>query len=378
MKIRNISIDGAIVTTTTNNNYGNLAQRYALQKFLQKNGYNFISYYFYGFYWRIFFVRLSVFTYVPRNVIALLFKQNPQGSSGIYNYHYMSKFTNERINQRLFLPILRKRYATYIIGSDQNLGTPIKDEFFTSWKNFLLKFVTWDAKRISYASSFGRASLGKDVDFIKSDDAKQLMQKFDAIGIREAAGVELAKYIWGVEARQVVDPALLLGSDDYSSLIENPVVKLRDTKPLFYYLLRVKADSRLYEFTESISNQLGLDMDGSRNHDSKKLMPMEQWLKGFRDSKFVVTNSFHGVIFSVINNTDFVVLCRRKDENGAVRFQDILSRLGLEDRIVFDDQFESFRADNLPIIDWGSVNTKVDELRKDSGDWLLKQVKGRL
>jgi polysaccharide pyruvyl transferase WcaK-like protein len=375
MEIKKMSkVNGAIVTTTTNNNYGNVAQRYALQKFLQKHGYNFVSYYFYGFYWRIFFVRLSVFTYVPRNIVAKVFRQNPQGSSGVYNYHKLSVFCRERINQKLFLPFFNKKYSTYIIGSDQNLGTPIKEEFFTSWQNFLLKFVTWDAKRISYASSFGKGSLGKEVEFIKSDTAKELMQKFDAVSIREQSGVELAQDIWGVQARQVVDPALLLEKSDYDSLIDNPTAELQATKPVFYYLLRVKKDSDLYMFTQKVADDLNLEVDGCLTYDNNKLMHMEQWLQGFRDSQFVVTNSFHGVVFSLINNTDFVVLCRRKDENGAVRFQDILGKLGLSDRIIFDDQFDDFDVSSMQKIDWKDVNEKVGDLRKDSAEWLLEQV----
>lgn len=367
---------GAIVTTTTNNNYGNIAQRYALQRFLEKNGYNFVSYYFYGFYWRIFFVRLSVFTYIPRNIIARILHQSPQGSSGVYNYHKLSVFCNKRINQKLFLPFERKKYNTYIIGSDQNLGTPIKQEFFTPWQNFLLKFVTWDARRISYASSFGKGHLDSSSNFIKSDDAKSLMRKFDAISIREKSGVELAQKIWGVKARQVVDPALLLEKEDYSKLIDTPTAKLYTTKPVFYYLLRVKKDSSLYGFTHKIADDLELEIDGSLTYDSKKLMPMEQWLQGFRDADFVVTNSFHGVIFSLINNTDFAVLCRRKDENGAVRFQDILERVGLSDRIVFDDEFDTFDIRTLSPIDWKNVNKKVAELREDSTEWLLNSIRG--
>lgn len=366
---------GAIVTTTTNNNYGNIAQRYALQKFLEKEGYNFVSYYFYGFYWRVFFVKLSVFTYLPRTIIAKLFNKNPQSSNGVYNYHKLSTFCNKRIKQELFLPFWHKKYRIYIIGSDQNLGTPIRQEFFTSWQNFLLKFVTWDAKRISYASSFGRGKLCGASEFIKGETAKKLMQKFDAVGMREKTGVEIAKQIWGIEAYQVVDPTLLLERRDYSELIDNPIVKLHYTKPLFYYLLRTKKDSNLYKFTCKIAKDLNLDIDGSLSHGNKKLMPMEQWLKGFRDADFVVTNSFHGVIFSLVNNTNFIVLCRRKDENGAVRFLDILDRVGLSDRVVFDDEFDSFNINGLSSVDWKCINKKLDKLRQDSTKWLLDNIR---
>lgn len=263
----------------------------------------------------------------------------------------------------------------YIIGSDQNLGKPIIQEFFTSWKNFLLKFVTWEAKRISYASSFGVSQLGAGNSFIKSKPAKQLMQKFDDVGLREIEGVKLAKKLWGIEARQVVDPTLLLGKDDYDELISNPTTKLHEASPVFYYLLRVKKDSSLFQFTERVASDLGMEASGSLTYDTAKLMPMEQWLKGFRDSDFVITNSFHGVLFSLINNTDFIVICRRKDSNGAVRFQDILGRLGLNDRIVFDDEFDDFDVQKLTKINWKVTNMKITEMRNDSAEWLLAALR---
>lgn len=368
------NIDGAIVTTTTNNNYGNIVQRYALQEFLRKNNYNFIGYYFYGFYWRVFFTKLSIFSYPLRSLASKILHKNPQGHSGIYNYRTLSIFCNKRINQKLFLPFLHKRYKIYITGSDQNLGTPIKKEFFTPWQNFLLKFVTWDATRISYASSFGKGDLGKENDFIKSDTAKYLMQKFNAISIREKSGVEIAKHIWGIEARQVVDPALLLERADYDHLIDNPTAELRHTAPVFHYLLRTREGSPLLTFAQKIADSLKLNMNGPLTHASASLMSVEQWLKGFRDSQLVVTNSFHGVILSIIYNTNFVVLCPRKDESGAVRFQDLLGSLGLSDRVIFDDQFDNFDIKSVPEISWSQVNQQVKEMRNDSAKWLLLQL----
>lgn len=122
--------------------------------------------------------------------------------------------------------------------------------------------------------------MGKEVEFIKSDTAKELMQKFDAVSIREQSGVELAQDIWGVQARQVVDPALLLEKSDYDNLIDNPTAELQATKPVFYYLLRVKKDSDLYTFTQKVADELDLEVARRcLTYDNNRLMPMEQCCK---------------------------------------------------------------------------------------------------
>ncbi len=173
-------IDGAIVTTTTNNNYGNVLQRYAMQEFLRQNGYNFIQYYFFGYYWKVYFIKISCLFHPIRNLYRIIKRRKTvKQSANMYNYAELSKFCNERIKQKWFCKLFLAKYSKYIIGSDQNLNDRvINREFFTNWQNFLLGFVKWPAKRISYASSFGRDDLEKD-NIMRSERAKDLMLKFD-------------------------------------------------------------------------------------------------------------------------------------------------------------------------------------------------------
>jgi glycosyltransferase involved in cell wall biosynthesis len=368
---------GAIVTITTNNNYGNIMQRWALQKFLRNHGYNFISYYFYGYYVRQYLPRYTRLFAIPRKIVLkLLGKDKFYGkSSSMYNYGKTSKFCNTHINQRVFLPFFHKKYPTYIIGSDQNLNYKVTGkEFFTSWQNFLLKFVKWNAKRISYASSFGSSDISPNGNPLASPSTKALMKKFDALAVREEFGIEMARKLWDIDAREVVDPTMLLSVHEYRELIKNSSFELHDISPVFYYILRDDAKKTQYNFALKVAQDMKVKADGVSGNSEKDLPAVEQWLKGFADAELAITNSFHGLIFSILNHTDFISLCPKRAGGGSVRSCNLLEKLGLLDRIVDEKDFYTFAIEKLPKIDWVKVDEKLNALRNDSAEWLLTHL----
>lgn len=369
-------IDGAIVTITANNNYGNIMQRWALQRFLEINGYNFVSYYFYGYYWRKYLLWQSWVFAIPRYVVlSFLNKKNLFVCSSIYNYHKLSMFCKKRINQEPFIPFFYKKYAKYIIGSDQNFNiSTIGKEFFAKWSIFLLSFVNWPSLKISYASSFGKNSFTKKDRNIWSKRAKKLMQRFDSVSVREPSASEFTKRFWDIDSISVLDPTLLLDVQEYNNLIERSIFKLTPQPDLFFYLLREREDSKKYTFMKELAKKMNYSYDGTTAQEWKQMMPVEQWLYGLANSKLVITNSFHGTIFAIINHTDFLTLAATATNGGAVRYQDLLEKIGLSSRIVYEDDFETFRYDNLPKIDWDMVDKKIKKLRKESSEWLLRKI----
>src|SRR5690606_24878261 len=70
------------------------------------------------------------------------------------------------------------------------------------------------------------------------------------------------------------------------------------------------------------------------------LPPVELWLKGFRDAELVITDSFHGTVFSIINNTPFIVL--ENEVGGISRLTHLLNELGIKDRLVYADDDGDF------------------------------------
>src|SRR5690606_32018500 len=118
--------------------------------------------------------------------------------------------------------------------------------------------------------------------------------------------------------------------EDYSELINQP----KTNKELYTYVL--DETSERINFIERCSNKLKMksyskkskyDIYSTKSSNIKDFIipPLEEWLQGFRDAEFVITDSFHGTVFSIINKKPFISILNK--ERGASRFESILSKL---------------------------------------------------
>jgi hypothetical protein len=97
-------------------------------------------------------------------------------------------------------------------------------------------------------------------------------------------------------------------------------------------------------------------------------------LSGFRDAEFVLTDSFHGSVFSILNNKDFIVYIDPIQSTGRIR--SLFGELGIdEERILERRKDTDLNIKNIKKIDWKNVNAKLDRLRTQSGQWLLDSLK---
>lgn len=376
--------DGAILTLTGYFNYGNVMQRYALQKFLKDHGLNFVSYadshssprdmYKVG--------RKKKFKTPLRMILRFTRGQKPYwyvpDVSEIFpeagRMKNIIKFVNTNVWVKSFDP--NDNYKSYIVGSDQ--------VWRNWWDNseklgyYFLNFLE-DRKvnRIAYAASFGKdkideAMSAEDVDFVDPN-----VSLFDHISVREKSGIKLLKDTWGIDdAVAVVDPTLLLDASDYTDLIEKTDVSLAKIQPIFTYVLGETDETR--SFVRSIQNHRKQPVTVIRAHEGSEddvLPPVELWLKGFRDAELVITNSFHGMLFSVINNTDFIIIGR--EVGGLSRIEDFLHMVGLEERFVHEAGLKKFEVSKLKHINWDKVNSKLAKAKKESSDWLLSAIDNR-
>jgi nucleoside-diphosphate-sugar epimerase len=335
--------DGAILTLTGYYNYGNIIQRYSLQQFLRQRGYRFISYW-----------------------------GQPFGMSGTEfdRFRYTAGFVKKCIWLKPFDPL--DDFRLYIVGSDQvwrNWGYSDENkELGYYFFNFVLKQQT---KRIVYAASFGQDNINNTLisqEFLKY--VKPLIKKIDYISMRESSGVKIMQDKWKVKAQHVLDPTMLLTVDDYNELIRKSPYKLNETKQIFAYILEV--NSKKEKIIKDISYATKMEVDRIHPYQLDVLPPVEQWLEGFRDAELVVTDSFHGAVFAIINNTPFVVI-----ENlggGVTRVTGLLEQFGLENRLVAENEADTFDLSKLKPIDWREVNSKVKQLRDQSADWLLNAI----
>ena len=251
----------------------------------------------------------------------------------------------------------------YLVGSDQVWNPDLTGDLANI---FFLGFGTENIKRISYASSFG-----KSVWTHKSikTEVGRLLSRFSAVTCREESGVSLLAKEFGIVSKCVIDPTLLLG--DYSEFIKDS----EDRETLVYYPLTV--DYELEESAKRIANKLHLKV--VNNKQCKYITPLvlwdqtsiEEWITNIATAKFVITRSFHGMLFALMYKRQFAVVA---GNNGrGTRLLNILEKVGLSDRYYAD--FLTMELDKPweRRIDYTFVELKIQEMRKESLD-VLKQM----
>ena len=248
-----------------------------------------------------------------------------------------------------------------VVGSDQVW----RPRYSPSLANFFLDFLDDTqsagfpaARRISYAASFGV----DDWEFSpeQTDTCKSLAQKFDAISVREQSAQALCREHLGVDAEWVVDPTLLLAAADYEKLMPTGTSPHKDK--ILTYVLDPAEDKQA--IAGEVAAVLKTDLFSVKPQKTPTEVTasqlqqcqypgVDEWLQGFRDASFVVTDSFHGCIFSIIFNRPFVAIGNAK--RGLSRFHSLLKIFELEDRLVSAREQVTPELITLAI-DWNSVN----------------------
>lgn len=294
------------------------------------------------------------------------------------DFSVLLKFVRKNINitrplrssEALLKRVKRKKLDCLIVGSDQvwrECYSPFLTDCFAG-------FLPEDDKmlKITYGASFGTSENPISEQMLET--CKRLSSRFDAISVREKSAVGLVKQYFGKHAELVLDPTLLLDADDY--VIERqktacPVTIEHDT--LVSYVL--DTDGQKAKIANDVAGELGLKesfmglspkkSDGSPD----KMIPVQSWLDNFRNASFVVTDSFHGCVFSIINRKPFIAIVNHS--RGADRFVSMLSQLGLEGRMVNDyEEFNARRSELIAPIDYSEVYSKLQKLKAHSLGYL--------
>ncbi len=265
-----------------------------------------------------------------------------------------------------------ENFEGLIVGSDQvwrgDCGH-IERYFFSD-------FVDMDIPKIAYA-----ASMGVDWWSFSEPDTilcRQLATKFKAVSVREASAVKLCKEHLNIKAIHVLDPTLLLEKEDYESLL-NDAESGKQHKQMTVYVLD-KSTSKS-EIVQAVGERLQLQPHsvmagahfyevGSKGLERCVFPAVEDWLKGFRDADYIVTDSFHGMVFSVIFNKQFVAIANNK--RGRSRFSSFLDMLGQSERLV--ESKEQALGLLGKTIDYDSVNQILNRKRKESLEFLRNNL----
>jgi hypothetical protein len=248
----------------------------------------------------------------------------------------------------------------YIVGSDQ-IWNP--DFLSSSWaKAYFLDFGEASVKRTSYAASFGKEEL--DDDFVKT--ITPLLQKFDYVSVREKSGLDICKQCGVNGAEWVPDPTILLEADLYRALYKDESFE-KPTRPyVFFYFLGNGSDfsvDSVYDWAKSKNLEV-IYVSANQQFDKhdKTYATIPQWLYLLEHAEYVITNSFHCCVFSLIFQKKFGVASLSKKNVGMnTRMNSLFELFQIKERWLFS---EFSVLDNE--IDWLSVSKIFQSLRKNS------------
>lgn len=321
-----------IITQPLFSNYGGILQNYALQEVLRRMGHEPLT------------INVPkrepsrgpVWKEMAKTGINLIKKLQGRYSSPFINpYTWAKKEYELSFPQRIFIkkhinktdvtapfaPELADQFPAeaWIVGSDQ-VWRPWCTPFI---RNYFFDFLERsDVRRIAYSASFGTDRW--EISESDTPDIKRLLQKFDAVSVREKSGVKLCKENCGVDAIHLLDPTMLLTEEDYLLLtkeIDHP-----EGKYIATYILDIDRNKTKVISGEATKFKLKVQSIGvmrKKGYDS-----IESWISTIAHSDRVITDSFHGTVFSIIFNKPVMILGNKT--RGNTRIDSLISFLRLK------------------------------------------------
>lgn len=186
---------------------------------------------------------------------------------------------------------------------------------------------------IAYAASFGDAHFTSDTLSILG----QKVKNFKAIGLRESTLLDYVNESTLIPVKRVLDPTLLLETQEYDRIAEK---RIETEKYLLLYVRRYNPEMEKYAERLAEKNgwkiiEISLRADNAKKHRMFYEAGVEEFLSLVKYAEFVVTNSFHGAIFSIQFRRQFVVFAR---EQSNTKIRELLGLLGLSSRQLFSEE----------------------------------------
>lgn len=362
----------AILTQPICNNYGGILQNYALQTLLERRGhtvttlnYPVVVGYGSGSLRHILSICKRTIHKLMGHPEVVWIDLATESRKQVELAHLQKAFLDKHLHlHEIKAPLTWNQleglnFDAFVVGSDQ-VWRPRYNTGHLS--NLFLDFAEGkDVKRIAYA-----ASLGTDVweyDASQTVQCAALARQFDAISVREASGVTLCKNYLGVDATHVLDPTLMLDADDYLSLCSG------NEHPQGDYIAVYTLDytKQKMALLKEVSRQLGCPLHLIGRFTKKGYPSIESWLEGIAHAKYVITDSFHGTVFSTIFQKQFVTLGNAARGNS--RFASLFATLCIPTDRQCND-VEKIATLLLQPLDYNNINKVKSEWKNKSNKFI--------
>lgn len=370
----------ALLSVHSDPNYGSMLQAYALSAVLNKLG-----------------CENEYISYEPhkkQNVLVVLIKQLvkyclillriKKTTKTEYSYWKTPEFKKQKELFNQFhvtnIPTSDKKYYSntiseandvykqFVIGSDQT-WSPLLSSNPNSIS--FLPFVVDKSKKTSYAPSIGTTHINDEYLQI----LKNKLSTFKNLSCREYSNAQLLTSYLGRKVEFVLDPTLLLTKEEWMKLSE-PIELPKQF--VLCYILGVKKS--IYEYASKLAKIKNLPLyiivtrpEYLSYKNALKDVSVGQFLSLINQASYVVTDSFHGSIFSINLGTNFYAFAKREVNNGYTdndRIMDFLSCFHIEDRFIADN--DNRIPDDL---DYSIIEGALSEMKTNSINYLISIIK---
>lgn len=274
---------------------------------------------------------------------------------------------------------INEKCDIFLAGSDQ-IWKYFLNRLFDM--EYMLKFAGDSKKKISFGSSFGHSWDTTPKELLPQ--AKRLMKRFNAVSVREESGVDICRDTYGIKATTVIEPVFCLEQNQYRELANFSNIEEKEPFILTYILDPSPEKRRAIQYYSKISGMKTinvLDLDHLVYEKNRKILDLpnimpqiapQDFIKLYMECSFVLTDSFHGTSFAIIFNKPFLSITNYN--RGAVRFNELLEKFDLMDRLVTDPKNIPESQKYFEQIDYSEINQKISDERKKSISWLKKAI----
>ena len=366
-----------VITRHAVPNYGSLLQTYATQKTLEKLGYeaeiidyirddekykNLANSLVKGKKWDKNFALRSIYKLIQKPNYGTMYKKFEGFRKDFLNLSDVEYGNLDELKKN------KPQADVYCSGSDQIWGAIGTDEYDPA---YFLEFTDSKERCIAYSSSFGKTELNKELD----KSLKQLLKKYETILVREDTAKDIIKEHGFDNVEQVLDPTLLLSKDEW-----NQICSKKTYKKKYVLVYQLHANKQFDEYAKKFAKKYNLKLlrlSPSLYHITRSgkliyLPTQYEFLSYFKNAEYILTDSFHATVFSIIFNKKFSVVLPGKT---STRITSILRMTGLENRVVND--FEDYSLKNVDI-EYKKVNKILEEKRNESVELLKNAIQGKI
>ena len=317
-------------SSITWNNYGAVLVGYAMEQAIKKLGYT-----------------PYTINFIPHEKLFYATNDNPFEN---FRKTFMN-LTGIVTNKVELLKYINNKFSKICIGSDQVLR----------WSYDFIYYLDWfhgNKNLISYAASFGTSTL--KFNMIKKYYIKYCVNRFDSFSVREDSSVTFFKNELNINSKVVCDPTLLISSSEYQKIIDKEAKEILPNEYIAIYFL---------QNNKNILSGITLKIIDAYRDDYGNLRSVGDWLNIIKNAKYVITDSFHGSIFSIIFKKEFITLSTKN--KGNERLVSLMKQIGI-DRFITDKNISMDLFNDK--IDYNKIDTQLDKMRKDGFCFLANSL----